>query len=315
MKSLIETAIDNGQKLYKQFNNPQVLSLLSNCELKWINKQKTSLEIVTNNLKDPNDLIDLFRLEVDMFKGKFIQAISGRGHEYKEIRRLHSSSLVALLCFYNVSALNPLECSIETERVVFSESLFEIQNPIPNSKKPSNIDIVLKGKNIKSGRKVTLYLESKFSEYLKHGEKDKISTPVYKEIYRQLKKSLDSIDVSFDEYSDNYSKLKYQNKQNTHYLEGVKQIISHYLGVHSVATQTRATDEDIFLGEILFRFCDEEIDNNCEKIVDYISVYEKMAEGLNKYCLNFRVVNSCFTYQDLFKSFNLDPAVRLFYSL
>ena len=46
------------------------------------------------------------------FDEKFYQAINGAGQEWKELNVFHSSSLLALLCFYNVSKENPL--SVET---------------------------------------------------------------------------------------------------------------------------------------------------------------------------------------------------------
>ena len=315
MSNLIETAKNNGEKRYHIFSNPSVYAILKNSELKWRNKKHTSLELCSKNVKDPSDLITVFGLDVEMFKGKFVQAILGAGHEYNEIRTLHSSSLLALLCFYNVSALHPLLCSIGSKKVVFTESLFEIQNPIPESDRPSNVDVVLVGKDKQSGRKVTLFLESKFSEYLTHGEKDKIATSVYRNIYHRINKTLDSIGVSFDEYSKEYSKLKYKDKKSTHYLEGVKQVISHFLGVQSIATDERAQNEDIYLGEILFKF-PEEVDKEHKKFNDYTQIYETLATGLNSITdSKFKVVDQCFTYQEVFKSFDLDDAVRGFYSL
>lgn len=315
MSNLIETAKNNGEKRYHIFSNHSVYSLLKNCELRWRNKKQTSLELFSKNVKDPSDLIELFGLDVEMFKGKFVQAILGAGHEYNEIRTLHSSSLLALLCFYNVSALHPLHCSIDSKNVLFTESLFEIQNPIPGSDRPSNIDVVLIGKDELSGRKVTLFLESKFSEYLTHSEKDNISTPVYRDIYHIINKTLDTIGVSYDEYSDKYSRLIYKDKKCTHYLEGVKQVVSHFLGVRSIATDERAINEDIYLGEILFKF-PEEVDTKHKKYNDYTQIYETLAKGLNSITdSKFKVVGHCFTYQDVFKSFDLDDAVRAFYSL
>ena len=315
MSNLIETAKNNGEKRYHIFSNPSVYSILKDSELRWRNKKQTSLEIFSKNVKDPSDLISVFGLDVEMFKGKFVQAILGDGHEYNEIRTLHSSSLLALLCFYNVSALHPLVCTIESKTVIFTESLFEIQNPIAGSERPSNIDVTLIGKDKQSGRKVTLFLESKFSEYLTHGEKDMISTPVYRDIYHRINKTLDSIGVTFDEYSEKYSKLRYKNKKKTHYLEGVKQVVSHFLGVQSVATDERAQNENIYLGEILFKF-PEEVDSKHKKFNDYAQAYETLAAGLNSITdSKFKVIGHCFTYQDVFKSFDLDDAVRTFYSL
>lgn len=314
MENKIQIAKNNGNKLYDIFLEPTSLSVLEGRELKWRGSKKASLELLSLKPKDPSDLIQVFGLNADMFKGKFVQAIYGGGYEWQEIRTLHSSSLLSLLCFYNVSALNPLESIIDSKPIRFTESLFEIQNPIPQSDRPSNVDVVLIGRNMVSGRKTTLYLESKFSEYLTHGEKDKISTPVYREIYHKLKDTLDIIHVTFDEYSEKYSRLIYQNKHCSHYLEGIKQIVSHYLGVQTVATEERAKDEDIYLGEILYMF-PESIDRNSQKYRDYTSTYEVLAKGLNRHSKPFKVLDSCLSYQSFFHNYQLDDSVRKFYSL
>ena len=55
---------------------------------------------------------DVFGITNSSFDEKFNQAINGAGQEWKELNVFHSSSLLALLCFYNVSKENPL--SVET---------------------------------------------------------------------------------------------------------------------------------------------------------------------------------------------------------
>ena len=92
-------------------------------------------------------------------------------------------------------------------------------------------------------------------------------------------------------------------------------MISHFLGVKNVADNEHSKDCEIYLGEILFKF-DETIDPNGEKFKDYTGLYEILAEGLNDLAESqFKVVNKCLTYQDVFRDFNLDKAVRTFYSL
>ena len=55
---------------------------------------------------------EVFGITNRSFDEKFYQAINGAGQEWKELNVFHSSSLLALLCFYNVSKENPL--SVET---------------------------------------------------------------------------------------------------------------------------------------------------------------------------------------------------------
>ena len=92
----------------------------------------------------------------DNFSEKFKEATGGRGNEGRKIMTLHSSSLLSLLCFYNVTDKHPLILSLAdgNEKKSFTESLFEVQNDVTyayrnNDSKfksnPSNMDVVLKG--------------------------------------------------------------------------------------------------------------------------------------------------------------------------
>ena len=116
--------------------------------------------------------------------------------------------------------------------------------------------------------------------------------------------------------------LKYENSELTsltgpthHYVSGIKQMVSHALGVRNVANEDKYKNCDIYLGEILFHF-PEEIDSGDKKFDDYTKLYETLADGLNSISdSKFKVLSKCLTYQDLFKSFKLDEAVRRFYSL
>ena len=57
----------------------------------------------------PNILQRTFGIkEKNLFIKKYNEAISGDGQEWKRITTLHSSSLIALLCFYSVSEKHPL---------------------------------------------------------------------------------------------------------------------------------------------------------------------------------------------------------------
>lgn len=61
-------------------------------------------------------LAEIFKIaNNDLFKQKFSQSISGSGQELKRIATVHSSSLCALLFFYNVSEANPYIMEIEED--------------------------------------------------------------------------------------------------------------------------------------------------------------------------------------------------------
>ena len=116
----------------------------------------------------------------------FKSATGGDGDEKSKILTLHSSSLLAFLCFYDLSN-HPITID-ETE---YNEVMFEVKNDVINASlgKPSNIDVLLMGEN----RKKLLFLESKFTEYLSGG-KVFLSPDRYKEFYDLL---LDKLDLPF----------------------------------------------------------------------------------------------------------------------
>ena len=96
-------------------------------------------------------------------RGLFESATSGDGNEKSRILTLHSSSLLAFLCFNGV-ANHP----ITIDGIVYDEVMFEVKNDVIDASlgKPSNIDVLLMGDN----RKKLLFLESKFTEYLSGGK-------------------------------------------------------------------------------------------------------------------------------------------------
>lgn len=111
---------------------------------------------------------EVFGITNESFDEKFNQAINGAGQEWNELNVFHSSSLLALLCFYNVSEENPLSVEIEGKTCKFTTSEFEVSNIIGKNIRGRNyssyIDVKLTGTY--EGKSVSLYLESKFSEYV-----------------------------------------------------------------------------------------------------------------------------------------------------
>ena len=84
-------------------------------------------------------------------RGLFEAATGGNGNEKQKILTLHSSSLLAFLCFNDV-ANHP----IKIKGIVYDEVMFEVKNNvINNSPGKSNIDVILMGEN----RKKLLFLE------------------------------------------------------------------------------------------------------------------------------------------------------------
>ena len=185
----------------------------------------------TDKDKTVQFLIERFGISnPDLFKSKYYEAISGNGQELRRISTLHSSSLLALLCFYDVTLDHPLSFLGYT----FTDSYFEVKTAVPKSR-PSNMDIVLRGKEDNTGRKVVLFLESKFSEYLETGKYEGISSKVYGGTYKEL--NLFDNPVSPLRFENNGAYITISSEKNHYYCGGIKQMISHYIGVSNYSAK------------------------------------------------------------------------------
>lgn len=237
-------------------------------------------------------LADLFGIsERTLFREKFRQSCSGNGDELSKITTMHSSSLCALLFFYNVTDGHPLELKIDGKNCVFNYSGFEYKNKVIGRGGASNVDVVLLG-NEKGGNgntPVVLFLESKFSEV--YVEIRNISSKISKkyimnkygdEIYNSLKARLN---YRLEEYDkDNFV------IESTYpcYLEGIKQMISHYIGVRNLCDK-RVCDArqevydaikggaKVYLGSILY---DKGFAGNA--FYEYQKIYRELAGILNE---------------------------------
>lgn len=324
---LIANAAENNP-VYSLFNNTEVLKFLDGLEIEktiWRDdiESERSLRLATKAPKKSDDLIHSFNLNPISFPAKFKEAIGGDGQEYRRIRTLHSSSLISLLCFYSVSETKPLSISIDGHNIEFTESHFEKKNPIGRDEegKPheSNMDVFLKGRDKATGRDVVLFLESKFSEYLSWGKHTEISNFVYWETYAKLfnRGYLNRMGLKYDHMDKNkqYSELSSIKGRTHHYAGGIKQMVSHFIGVKNITDTEAYKNCDIYLGEILFRF-PETVDPKNKKFNDYTHLYGILAEGLNSISdSKFKIVGQCLTYQDVFKAFDLEETVKTFYSL
>lgn len=173
--------------------------------------------------------------DFELFQKKYTMATNGSGEEERKITTLHSSSLCALLHFYNVTEQNPLTLEFETDKkirrvVKFTESFFEYKSRVIHN--PSNMDVVLLGKE--KDQDVVLLLESKFSEYFLGASSvlHKISNQYVENEYSA---------VLYDDYSlekiglrkkpDGEGFFKLESLDTQFYIGGIKQMISHYTGV------------------------------------------------------------------------------------
>ncbi len=256
-----------------------------------------------------NRLIELFKItNKDLFKEKFHQSCDGNGNEIKRIATLHSSALCALLFFYNVTETNPLRLKINNRDCDFVYSRFEFKTPVINN--PSNMDIVLVGRYSDTGKFVILFLESKFSEYMERtGKHLKISSEYLnneysKEIYKDS--ILDKLSIT-KTYETGEEKFTIASTERC-YLEGIKQMISHFIGVNNFISKGPVTmdalissvreDADIYLGTILFdkSIGDYEIRKGVTCFESYKEKYEKLADILNSQATSVYVIRELFSY-------------------
>ena len=204
--------------------------------------------------KEGNLLKEIFGISnKELFKEKFAMAISGSGQEIQKISTLHSSSLCALLHFYNVTndtslILNGLETNKTTRTIQFTRSLFEYKSPVINPNHPSNMDVVLIGKDMESDEDIVFFLESKFSEYYTGAGKKStaISTKYLQEKYFSAPLYKDDVldKMGFQVADKNTKSFKLLSKAEPFYIDGIKQMISHYTGIRNVLEGSYFPEKD-----------------------------------------------------------------------
>ena len=252
---------------------------------------------------------------------KFDEATNGDGHEWKRIARLHSSSLLPFLLFSQISDKRPLFIRFQNPDLSYTDmrfavAHFEIKNwLVKNDSHPSNVDVVLEND------KAILFLESKFSEYFTKLRRNiKISEKRYgKQTYELISKG--NVVIRID------GGRIISCDKNSHYLEGIKQVMAHCMGLEFSVKEGRYNhggtprhegipigNRDVYLGEVLFDFGSVGKNTN-ELLEDYEYLYSKVVSLLNDRSDSPKVLPKPFTYQKLFKDFDLEGAVRDFYQL
>ncbi len=259
----------------------------------------------------------------DTFAKKFQMACSGTGDELKKITTLHSSSLCALLFFFNVDNKKLVIQSLSEYE--FTESYFEFKNKVIGY--PSNIDVVLLGNNKETGKKVILFLESKFSEYITGTKKTKVGKSYFKS---------DCYSFPIYEYIEknnifNFTKENGFNNSEK-YNEGIKQMISHYYGIRNFMKKTADNEdvyknireygaEEIILGEILFDNFATSSDLE-KKLNNYKDDYSELAKIINEQYekdetkpknIEFKVLEKSLSYSELEEYISDFPKIKKFY--
>ncbi|MGN0212452.1 MAG: hypothetical protein ACI4AN_05850 [Muribaculaceae bacterium] len=298
------------------------------------NNSTWSKSFISEEGKELETLSKIFDLTVTTkMRELFKAATSGDGDERSKIVTLHSSSLLAFLCFFDVSN-HPITI-YETQ---YNEVMFEVKNDVINASlgKPSNIDVLLMGEN----RKKLLFLESKFTEYLSGG-KVFLSPERYKKFYDLLSEKLKlPFKTSFDKvkhkpnksHSEPFETEEYclKTKERTsEYLGGIKQAFSHLLGIATGPANQQASENEAYkmsllenAEEIKFASIVFNCDNDKFKKYDdlYKSVFENsdviketIKEVLKKRELKLTIIPHLLQYQEVFQANFLHEKVREFY--
>lgn len=259
--------------------------------------------------------------QCDNLNKAFLSATRGAGNEWREINQLNSSSLLAFLCFYRVSEEN----QIEIRKIKYDKVFFEVKSPLPKIKgfkQPiSNMDIVLLNQKTSD----ILFLESKFTEYL-FSCKPEVSG-YYSEFYKNLF-SPKFKDFYYDQMNNGRIKWKSESPREPMYLEGLKQMYCHYLGIQNSVNSCKPSwikelltcKANFRLGTILYKF-NRDVDTK-NRFDSYEKLYTQLTSRLTSSkndagCIS--IENKIITYQEVFsennKDFALPSLVREFYDL
>ena len=286
----------------------------------------------------------------DIFDMKYLMATGGDGDEGRKIRTMHSSSLCALLFFYNVTREHPLTLDLDGRVIKFTRSAFEFKSPVIS--KASNMDVVLHGTEEKTGKKIVFLLESKFSEhYLSSGTELKgislqYKTNEYSKLFYNDEDFLSELNLDCNEETikkngkdANAITLFIKSEGNKvksgeeFYIGGIKQMISHYVGMrnleknifyvgkksgcHMCMEEAIKEGADIILGEILFGDDVEVMKPATER---YSEKYKILAEKMNQVLAaagrtRLHVLKEDLSYSKLFKdkSYSVEDEIWKYY--
>ena len=315
MNDIIKKMQDSNKSWYRKFfadcswvqSNSKYI-----CPVEWRGKTSAN-SFCFGNPKCPTDAFEALRAVFPFInRERFNEATDGDGHEWRRITRLHSSSLIAYLMFGQITKEQPLVIRVNDKDVKFTDVHFEVKNPIEdNDTHPSNVDVVL------SNNTTILFIESKFTEYLCRSRVAKnISDHRYGNCFRELFNSFDGI--KYEMGKDESSSMLVSSDGKSHYIEGLKQVIAHYMGLKYASQkgsfgqkQENINGRRLYFAEIVFDFGDEWSKKARD---DYMTLYQRLVDRLPLRD-GITVCPKIITYQEVFKDFAVEECVRQFYRL
>ena len=150
----------------------------------------------------------------------------GQGEELRKINSLISSSLLSLLAFYPLFNNTDKNKNIIINGNLYYKCFFEVKNRVV--RRPSCIDVVL----VSVDEKKMLFLESKLSEYADGLEYSHSYGKGYKTLYEDYGLFMHAFDgyLKLGDCKDSLVLESPVDKKKI-YIEGVKQSISHLIGL------------------------------------------------------------------------------------
>lgn len=179
--------------------------------------------------------------DYEQFEQAFRIVTNGVGNEIAKINSVISSSLLSLLVFYklfnNKSDEISLHLTLNNRDYIFTQTLFEVRNKVVGY--PSCVDVVLKATD-----GTLLFLESKFTEYLDGRKSSEKYGSGYCNLYNNLKDVFDAAGLSVKTYDGS---LVLEANGGEKYIEGIKQSVSHLIGLVQGPQQSNdETYEDVY---------------------------------------------------------------------
>ena len=164
----------------------------------------------------------------------------GVGQEITKINSVVSSALLPLLVFYKLYIPKEgisITLKVGGETKKFTRAFFEVRNKVIGH--PSCVDVAL----VSSDGNTILFLESKLSEMFEDATTEKEYGSSYKDLYMQsgIRSALKNRKITIVEEATNLI-LKSEQPQ---YLEGIKQSISHLIGLVKGPQDTQDQSEYI----------------------------------------------------------------------
>jgi len=202
----------------------------------------------------------------------------------------------------------------------------EVENPFPSRYSKSSVssmDIVLVNESS------VVFLESKFTEYIeKCSSSERISYDQYWEDYKHIfgGHAIRLGDMDGKILKDG-SDLVIKSLGRTHYLQGIKQMVSHCIGLtggniaaNCDSLRTKIKGKTRYLGEVVFDFqeCDSKGRSRIkshERLEDYQKIHADLVKNLKPLADRGETVlfQDLLTYQELISSNHVPSAVANLY--